>query len=58
MLLVVVEDVLHGLNTGVLVGRVLLLRRCLEPVKNAANKGRDEESASLGGGNGLNLREE
>ena len=57
VLLVVVEDVLHRLDTGVLVGSVLLLRRCLEPVKNTANEGRNEESASLGGGNSLNLRE-
>ena len=58
MLLVVVEDVLDRLDTGVLVGSVLLLRRCLEPVKNTADEGRNEESASLGGGNGLDLREE
>jgi hypothetical protein len=53
VLLVVVEDGLYALDTGVLLLGVLLLGRGLVPVENAADKGRDEEGASLGGGDGL-----
>lgn len=58
MLLVVVEDVPHALDTRVFVRLVLLLGRSLVPVKNATNEGGDEESASLGSGNSLDLGEE
>lgn len=57
MLLVVVEDGLDALDTWVLLLGVLLLGRGLVPVKNAANEGRDEESAGLSSSNGLDLRE-
>ena len=57
VLLVVVEDGLDALDTGVLGTRVLLLGSRLEPVKNAAHEGGDEESASLSGSNSLDLRE-
>lgn len=56
-LLVVVVDVLDGLDTGVLLGGVVALVGSLEPVKNATNEGRDEVGTGLGGGNGLNQRE-
>jgi hypothetical protein len=56
-LLVVVENVLDALDAGILGRRVLLLGRGLEPVKNAANKGRDEVGTGLGGGDGLGERE-
>jgi len=58
VLLVVVENGLHRLDAGVLFLLVLLLRCRLEPVENAADKGRDEERAGLGGSNGLDLGEE
>lgn len=57
VLLVVVEDGLDGQDTGVLLLGVGLASAGLEPVQNAANEGRDQESASLGGGNGLGKRE-
>lgn len=57
VLLVVVEDVLDALDTRVLLLGVLLLGRGLVPVKDTADKGRDEEGAGLSSGNGLNLRE-
>lgn len=57
MLLVVVEDVLDGLDTGVLGSSVLLLVGSLVPVENTADEGRDEESTGLSGGNGLDQRE-
>lgn len=41
VLLVVVENSLHALDTWVLLLLVLLLSRGLVPVKNTANKGRD-----------------
>lgn len=58
VLLVVVENALHRLDTRVFLGRVLLLGGSLEPVENAADEGRDEESAGLGGSNSLDLGEE
>lgn len=56
-LLVVVVDVLDGVDTGVLLLLVLLLGAGLVPVKDAADEGRDEESTGLGGGDGLGLGE-
>lgn len=56
-LLVVIEDLLNTLDTRVFLGAVVLLVRCLVPVHDAANKRRDEESTSLGCGNGLGQRE-
>lgn len=53
VLLVVVEDALDGGNTGVLLLGVVLLGAGLEPVKNAADEGGDEEGTGLGGGDGL-----
>lgn len=58
VLLVVVENGLHGLDTRVLFLLVLLLCCGLEPVENAADEGGDEESTGLGGGDGLDLGEE
>ena len=52
-LLVVVKDGLDGLDTG-----VVLLGGGLVPVKDTTNEGGDEESASLGGSNGLDGGEE
>lgn len=52
-LLVVVEDGLDGGDTGVLLLGVILLGAGLEPVKDAADEGGDEESTGLGGGDGL-----
>lgn len=57
VLLVVVEDVDNRLDTGVVLGGVLLLGVGLEPVEDAANEGRDEVGTGLGGGNGLDERE-
>lgn len=57
VLLVVVEDGLDALDTGILLGRVLLLGGGLVPVEDATDKGRDEEDAGLGAGNGLDLGE-
>lgn len=56
-LLVVIEDLLNALDTRVLLGAVVLLIRCLVPVQDTANERRDEESTSLGCGNGLGQRE-
>lgn len=57
VLLVVVEDGLDGGHTGVVLLGVLLLLGGLEPVEDAADEGRDEEGAGLGGGDGLDERE-
>ena len=57
MLLVVVVDALHRLDTGVLLGRVVALVRVLEPVQDAADERRDEEGTRLGSGDGLHQRE-
>lgn len=53
VLLVVVEDALDGGDTGVLLLGVLLLCAGLEPVKDAADEGGDEEGTGLGGSDGL-----
>jgi hypothetical protein len=57
VLLVVVEDGLDGRDTGVLLLGVLLLGAGLEPVKNAADEGGDEEGTGLGGSDSLGERE-
>lgn len=57
VLLVVVEDVADRLNTGVLLLGVLLLGGSLVPVKDAANKGRNEVGVRLSSGDGLDKRE-
>ena len=48
---------MDGLNTRIILSRVILLRRCLVPIQDAAHKGRDEEGVSLSGGDGLYERE-
>lgn len=57
VLLVVVEDVLHRLHTGVLLSAVLLLVRRLVPVKDTAHERRDQECAGLSTRDGLHRRE-
>jgi hypothetical protein len=57
VLLVVVEDGLNALDTRVFSGSKVLLHGGLVPIENAADEGRDEESASLGGSDGLNQGE-
>lgn len=57
VLLVVVVDVLHRLDTGVLGGSVVALVRVLEPIQNAAHEGGDQEGTGLGGGDGLDKGE-
>ena len=52
-LLVVIEYLLNALDSRVILGAVLLLVRCLVPVQNTANERRNQESTSLGCGNGL-----
>lgn len=56
-LLVVVEDGLDGLDTGVLLGGVVALVGVLEPVEDTAHEGGDQEGTGLGGGDGLDERE-
>ena len=56
-LLVVVEDVLDGLDTGVLLLGEVLLGVGLVPVKDAADEGGDEEGTGLGGSDSLDLAE-
>jgi hypothetical protein len=58
VLLVVVEDGLDGLDTGVLLGGVVALVGGLVPVENTADEGGDQEGTGLGGGDGLDEREE
>jgi hypothetical protein len=58
VLLVVVEDGLDGLDTGVLLGGVVALVGGLVPVENAADEGGDQEGTGLGGGDGLDDGEE
>jgi hypothetical protein len=53
VLLVVVEDLDNGLDTGVVLGSVLLLSVGLVPVEDTADEGRDEVGTGLGGGDGL-----
>lgn len=52
-LLVVVENGLDALDTGILLLGVLLLGGRLVPVKDTANKGGDEEGTGLSGSDGL-----
>ena len=56
--LVVVVDVLHRLDTGVLAGSVLLLVVGLVPVEDTTNEGGDEVGAGLSTGDGLDSRED
>lgn len=56
-LLVVVVDVLDRLDTRVLRRSVLLVVGGLVPVEDTADEGRNEESASLSGSDGLDDRE-
>lgn len=58
VLLVVVVDVLHRLDTGVLAGSVLLLVVGLVPVEDTTNEGGDEVGAGLSTGDGLDSRED
>ena len=59
MLLVVVEDVLDGLDSRVLlVGVVLVGVLLLVPVENSTDEGRDQGDTSLGTGDGLAETEE
>lgn len=53
VLLVVIEDILDGLDTGVLLGGVVALVGGLVPVEDTADEGGDQEGTSLGGGDGL-----
>lgn len=53
MLLVVVVDGLHRLDTRVFLGGVVPLVGGLVPVEDAAHEGGDEESAGLGSRDGL-----
>lgn len=57
-LLVVVEDGLDRRHTGIGLLGVLLLGGGLVPVEDTADKGGDEESIGLGGGNGLGQGEQ
>ena len=51
--LVVVEDLLHALDAGVLLCGVFLLIRRLVPIQNTPDEGGDEVGASFSGSNGL-----
>ena len=51
--LVVVEDLLHGLDAWVFVCLIVFLGVGLIPVKNAANEGRDQEGTGFSSGNSL-----
>lgn len=53
---VVVEDALHALDAGVLVGREVLLHRGLVPVEDAADERRNEEGSRLGARDRLHQR--
>jgi hypothetical protein len=55
--LVVVEDGLDGRNSRVLLLGVGLSGLGLVPIEDTANEGGDEEGSTLGGGDGLHLRE-
>lgn len=57
VLLVVVEDGLDRLDTGVLLLGVLLLGVGLEPVQDTANERRDQEGTGLSGSDGLGQAE-
>ena len=56
-LLVVVEDALHALDTGILIGGIGLAGGGLVPVENAADEWGDEEGTCFSGSNSLNERE-
>jgi hypothetical protein len=57
VLLVVVEDVLDGLDTGVLLSSVIALVSSLVPVKDAADEGRDQEGTGLSSSDSLDQGE-
>lgn len=57
MLLVVVVNALDGLDTRILLGRVVAFVSSLVPVENTTNKGGNEESASLSSSDSLDKRE-
>jgi hypothetical protein len=57
VLLVVVEDVLDGLDTGVFVGREVLASGGLVPVEDTADERRNQEGTGLSGSNSLHLGE-
>lgn len=61
MLLVVVEDLLNALDTGVVTTDellVLVLRAGLVPVKDTADEGRDQSDTSFSASDGLTESEE
>lgn len=58
MLLVVIEDILHTLDSWVLLTLVVLSGLGLVPIEDTADEGGDEECTGLGGGDGLDLGEE
>lgn len=59
MLLVVVEDLLDGLNSGVLLAGVVTVGvLLLVPVEDSADEGRDQGDTSFGTGDGLAETEE
>lgn len=53
MSLIVVEDGLHALDTGVLLGRVIPLHSSLVPVKDTTDERRDQVGTGLGRSDGL-----
>ena len=57
MLLVVVEDGAHTLDTGIFMSREVLLESSLVPIKDTADERRDEEGIGFGSSNGLDQRE-
>lgn len=58
VLLVVIENFLNGLDSWVLLALVVLSGLSLVPIEDTTNEWRDEEGTGLGGGDGLDLREE
>lgn len=58
MLLVVVKDLLHGLDTRILVSAVVLSGALLVPVEDTSDEGGDEGDLCLGAGDGLAETEE
>jgi hypothetical protein len=57
VLLVVVEDALHTLDTGIFFGTVGLAGLGLVPIHDSAHEWRDEERTGFGTSDGLNKRE-
>ena len=53
ILLIIVEDALHALDSRILVRLEAAALRLLVPIHDAPDKGRDEEGAGFGGGDGL-----